>query len=210
MTRPEWMARAILQLPGRLLDDSAGMDRPWAWTTLPEVEAALERAYLRGDRGDALVAAWREADISRELIAEVDADEARKAAVRAENEAKVKAASEARAAAKKARSACPPGEGTSAPPRESVSAPQKKTPSENTPEKEGEPAKGEPGGAASSKANAPARPNQKSSPVADPAGAWTLVKKFGEAIMSAGFTGSTNVLSGLITKLKEQVLKAVA
>jgi hypothetical protein len=188
------MAQVIPQLPGLLIDDSAGVDTPWAWTTLPEVMAALKLAYLRGARGEALVAAWRQADISPALVAEVDADVARKAAVRADNQAKMKAASEARAAAAKARSACPPGEGAGASPRESASAPQMKIPPKNTPEKEGEPSRGDPRGAASSKAKTPARPNQKSPLATAAAAASTLMKKFGKAILSAGFTAIPNVL----------------
>lgn len=195
MDRRDWITDVIPQLPALLIDDSeGGVEAPWRWKTRPVVVAALERAYARGDRGDALVAAWREADLPPGLIAEVDADLARRAAVRAERDARVKAAAEALAAAAKARSECSPGEVAGDSPREITSAPQKETPSKETPEKEGGPSKSESDGGSTSKPKKPAKPRQKSRGASAAEPTSTLVKKFGEAVMSDGFTGIPNVL----------------
>jgi hypothetical protein len=193
--RRAWMATVIAQLPGLLIDDLGHVDSPWAWKALPEVEAALERAYERGDRGDALVAAWRQADLSPALIAEVDADVARTAAAKAEKLAKIKAACEARAALAKTCSERPPGESIGASPRGGASAPQKETSVEKTQVKEQcRPLEGEPAGNPSSQAKPASKPNHKSTMARATSAASQLLKKFGAIIMSDGFTAIPNVL----------------
>jgi len=181
------MSDVVDKLPRLLFDCS----NEWRVIPFPEVQAALDRAYLRGERGDALVAAWREAELTPELRAEAEACLVRTAAWEAKKVA-AKTGVESHSAAGGQAS---PGGGGSASPGGGSDAPQKKMPQKKTPlEEDGGPSRGEPGLAARPNAEASAKANRKSHLAKSLRADTALSRKFGEDVMRAGFTGVPNVI----------------